>query len=221
LNRFLPVLDQLSGYDRKWLPGDIAAAVTVWAIVVPESMAYASVAGMPPETGLYAATVPLLVYALFGSSRRVTVGPSAAVAALSFATVAPFVAAGSDEFVGLTVVVALIVGVILVLAGIARLGVIADFLSEPVLKGFIVGVALTIVVGQAPKLFGIETEADGFFQEIWALILNLSDLNPETLLVGAGSLIALFVLESPHRGYRIDSRGQPLRPRRRRRRGGR
>lgn len=195
MKRFLPIFDQLGGYDRKWLPGDIAAAVTVWAIVVPESMAYASVAGMPPETGLYAATVPVILYAIFGSSRRVTMGPSAAVAALSFASVAPFVAAGSDEFVGLTVVLALIVGVILVLAGLARLGVIADFLSEPVLKGFIVGVALTIVVGQAPKLFGIDIESDGFFREIWELISKLGETNPETLMVGAGSLVALFVLE--------------------------
>lgn len=195
LARFFPISSELASYDRSWLPLDLAAAVTVWAIVVPESMAYASVAGMPPETGLYAATIPLLAYAIFGSSRRITVGPSAAVAALSFATVAPFVAAGTDEFVGLTVVLAIVVGVVLVLAGLARLGVIADFLSEPVLKGFIVGVALTVMLGQLGKLFRLETEGEGFFIETFDLIRQLPELHLPTLLLGAGCLVVLFVLE--------------------------
>jgi len=171
------------------------AAITVWAIVVPEAIAYASIAGMPPATGLYAATIPLLAYAVFGSSRRITVGPSAAVAALSFATIAPFAAAGTEEFVTLTVLLALIVGVILVLAGIARMGVIAEFLSEPVLKGFIVGVALTIALGQAGKLFGFETEAEGFFAEILDLLRQLPETHMMTLVVGVVSLIALVVFE--------------------------
>lgn len=195
IGRLLPIGSDLRSYDRGWLPGDLAAAITVWAIVVPESMAYASVAGMPPETGLYAATIPLLVYALFGSSRRITVGPSAAVAALSFATVAPFVAAGTDEFVGLTILLALVTGVFLILAGLARLGVIADFLSEPVLKGFVVGVALTITLGQLGKLFRIETEGEGFFIEAWDLLTQLPDLHLPTLVVGAACLISLFILE--------------------------
>lgn len=195
LERILPISPDLESYERAWLPGDLAAAITVWAIVVPESMAYASVAGMPPETGLYAATIPLLLYALFGSSRRITVGPSAAVAALSFATVAPFVAAGTEEFVGLTILLALVTGLFLILAGLARLGVIADFLSEPVLKGFVVGVALTIALGQLGKLFRIETEGEGFFVEAWDLITQIPDLHVPTLLVGAACLISLFVLE--------------------------
>jgi high affinity sulfate transporter 1 len=195
LSRLVPLSSDIENYDRTWLTGDLAAAITVWAIVVPESMAYASVAGMPPETGLYAATIPLLAYALFGSSRRITVGPSAAVAALSFATVAPFVAAGTDEFVGLTILLALATGTLLILAGMARLGVIADFLSEPVLKGFVVGVALTITLGQLGKLFRIETEGEGFFLEAWDLVSQLSDLHLPTLVVGAACLISLFTLE--------------------------
>ncbi len=195
LEHLLPVTSALADYNRSWLSGDLAAAITVWAIVVPESMAYASVAGMPPETGLYAATVPLIAYALLGSSRRITVGPSAAVAALSFATVAPFVAAGTEEFVGLTILLALVTGILLILAGIARLGVIADFLSEPVLKGFVVGVALTITLGQLGKLFRIESEGEGFFIEAWDLVSQLPDLHLPTLLVGAACLVALFLLE--------------------------
>lgn len=195
LRRVLPISADLEDYNRTWLSGDLAAAITVWAIVVPESMAYASVAGMPAETGLYAATIPLLAYALLGSSRRITVGPSAAVAALSFATVAPFVAAGTDEFVGLTILLALVTGILLILAGIARLGVIADFLSEPVLKGFVVGVALTITLGQLGKLFRIETQGEGFFIEAWDLVTQLTDLHATTLLIGAACLLSLFLLE--------------------------
>jgi high affinity sulfate transporter 1 len=188
-------MDDIRGYEGSWFSGDLLAAVTVWAIVVPEAIAYASIAGMPPETGLYAATVPLLMYAVFGSARRVTVGPSAAVAALSFATIAPFAAAGTEDFVTLTALLALMVGVILVVAGLVHMGVIADFLSEPVLKGFIVGVALTVAMGQAGKLFGFETEGENFFAEALDLIRQLPDLHVATLVVGAATLVALFVLE--------------------------
>jgi sulfate permease, SulP family len=195
LDRLLPISSDLFPYERSWMPGDLAAAITVWAILVPESMAYASVAGMPPETGLYAATIPLLAYALFGSSRRITVGPSAAIAALSFATVAPFAETGTEEFIGLTVLLALFTGVLLIIAGMARLGVIADFLSEPVLKGFLVGVALTITLGQLGKLFRLETEGEGFFVEAWDLLTQLPELHLPTLVVGAACLISLFALE--------------------------
>jgi high affinity sulfate transporter 1 len=188
-------MSDLGGYEGSWFRGDLMAAVTVWAIVVPEAIAYASIAGMPPETGLYAATIPLLLYAIFGSARRITVGPSAAVAALSFATIAPFASAGTEDFVTLTVLLALIVGVILTVAGLAHMGVIADFLSEPVLKGFIVGVALTIALGQAGKLFGFETEGEGFFVELVDLIRQLPDLHVPTMIVGAVSLVALVALE--------------------------
>ncbi len=195
LGEYVPLMSDLAGYESSWFRSDLLAAVTVWAIVVPESIAYASIAGMPPETGLYAATLALLLYAVFASARRVSVGPSAAVAALSFSTIAPFAAAGSDDFVTLTVVLALIVGVILVVAGLAHMGVVADFLSDPVLKGFIVGVALTIALGQAGKLFGFETEGEGFFVELADLIRQLPDSHLPTMLVGAASLIALFLLE--------------------------
>lgn len=195
LGRFVPLTEELRDYEGSWFSGDLMAAITVWAIVVPESIAYASIAGMPPQTGLYAATVPLLLYAVFGSSRRITVGPSAAVAALSFATIVPFAAAGTEDFVTLTVLLGLIVGVILVLAGIAHMGVIADFLSEPVLKGFIVGVALTIALGQAGKLFGFDTEGEGFFAEALDLVRQLPETHLTTLVVGVVSLIALAVFE--------------------------
>lgn len=195
VSRYLPILGELKAYKPSWLTGDLAAAVTVWAIVVPESMAYASVAGLPAQAGLYAATVPLLIYAFLGSSRRVTVGPSAAVAALSFATIAPFATSRSDEFIAYSLLLAMVVGVVLVIAGLFKLGVIADFLSEPVLKGFIVGVALTVALGQLGKLFGYETEGDGFFAELVDFISKLPETNRLTLLLGLASIAALYLLE--------------------------
>ena len=191
----VPLVSTVRGYRREWLTGDIMAAVTVWAIVVPESMAYASIAGMPPEAGLYAATVPLLLYAVLGTSNRINVGPAASVAALSFATIAAFAPPGSEEFVSLSLLLAVLVGVVLILGGIARLGVIADFLSEPVLKGFIVGVAMTIALGQLGKIFGVHVEAEGFFEEAWELIRHLPDLHLETLIVGVVCLAALYLLD--------------------------
>ena len=191
----LPIVRVIRTYDRTWLGADLIAAVTVWAIVVPEAMAYASIAGMPPETGLYAAMIPLLLYAMFASSRRATVGPSAAVAALSFATVVAFAPPGSDEFVTISILLTLIVGVILILGGIAKAGVIADFLSEPVLKGFIVGVAMTIALGQLGKVFGVEVEGEGFFAEAIDLIRHLPDTHVRTLLVGLACLAALYGIE--------------------------
>ena len=191
----VPLVSTVRGYRREWLSGDIMAAVTVWAIVVPESMAYASIAGMPPEAGLYAATVPLLLYAVLGTSNRINVGPAASVAALSFATIAAFAPPGSEEFVSLSLLLAVVVGVVLILGGIARLGVIADFLSEPVLKGFIVGVAMTIALGQLGKIFGVHVEAEGFFEEAWELIRHLPDLHLETLIVGVVCLAALYLLD--------------------------
>ena len=191
----VPIVGVIKRYDRSWFAPDLIAAVTVWAIVVPEAMAYASIAGMPPETGLYASMVPLLLYAVLASSNRATVGPSAAVAALSFATVAAFASPGTEEFVTITLLLTLIVGVILVLGGLAKLGVVADFLSDPVLKGFIVGVAMTIALGQLSKVFGIEVEGEGFFAEALDLIRHLPDTHVQTLLVGLACLAALFGLE--------------------------
>jgi sulfate permease, SulP family len=150
----LPLFTWLGVYDRRWLMGDVVAGLTVWAVLVPEALAYASIAGVSPVVGLYAAPGALLLYAAFGSSRHLVVGPMAATAALSAAAVGDLAAAGSDEFVQLTVTLGLTVAILAIIAGLLRLGFLASFISEPVLKGFIIGLALTIIVGQLPKLFG-------------------------------------------------------------------
>jgi len=128
-------------------------------VLVPEALAYATIAGAPPVVGLYAAPGALILYAAFGSSRHLVTGPMSATAALSAAAVAQFATAGSSEFVTLTTALAITAGVIAVIAGLLRLGFIANFISEPVLKGFIIGLALTIIVGQLPKLFGVRRAA--------------------------------------------------------------
>ena len=184
----------LPNYDRSWLRPDIIAGVTVWALLVPEAMAYASMAGLPPEAGLYAALPPLVLYAIFGTSRHVSVGPSSAVAVMVAATVAPLAAGDGERFIALAAGLALLVGGILVAAGIARLGFVAEFMAKPVLTGFIMGLALIIGLGQADKLFGVEAEGDNFFLELVDLISKLPDAHFETVLVGIGSVLLLLGL---------------------------
>ena len=149
----------MRGYERRWLRGDLIAGLTLWAILVPQALAYASIAQVSPVVGLYAAPGALLLYAALGSSRVLVVGPMAASAALSAATVADLVPAGGGRFAALTAGLALIAGLAALIAGLLRLGFLADFISQPVLKGLIIGLALTIIIGQLPKLFGIDASA--------------------------------------------------------------
>jgi high affinity sulfate transporter 1 len=178
----------LRSYRRGWLRGDLIAGLTVWAVLVPEALAYASIAGVSPVVGLYAAPGALLLYAAFGSSRHLVVGPMSATAALSAATVGDLVAGGSDAFAAMTVALAICVGIVALAAGLARLGFLAAFISEPVLKGFIVGLALTILIGQVPKLLGIEKEPGDFFEQAWGVLSHLGDVHLLTLVVGLLSL---------------------------------
>jgi high affinity sulfate transporter 1 len=182
----------LRGYKRNWLTKDVIAGLTVWAVLVPESLAYATIAGVSPVIGLYAAPAALVLYAAFGSSRHLVTGPMAATAALSAATVAD-VATSDDEFLTYTVVLALVTGAFALVAGLLRLGFVANFISEPVLKGFIIGLALTIIVGQLPKLFGIEGGEGNFFEKLWAWITNLDQTHMPTLIVGLISLAVVIL----------------------------
>jgi MFS superfamily sulfate permease-like transporter len=152
------------GYKRSWLRGDVLAGLTVWAVLVPEALAYASIAGVSPVVGLYAAPGALILYAAFGSSRQLVTGPMAATAALSAAAVGDLAAGGSDAFVQLTITLSLTVGLLAIVAGLLRLGFLANFISAPVMKGFIIGLALTIIVGQLPKLFGVSKDEGNFFK---------------------------------------------------------
>jgi high affinity sulfate transporter 1 len=197
LKSFFPILSWLPKYKTSWLSPDTIAALTVWALLVPEAMAYAGIAGMPPEYGLYAAPLALLGYAIFGTSKHMNVGPSSTVAALSFSTLAGLgLASGSEEWIAMTAALAIMTGLFLVIGGLLRLGVLADFLSRPVLDGFIVGVAITIVVGQLDKVLGYEVESElEFIPDILLIISELSMTHWPTLVVGLVSLALLFIIE--------------------------
>ena len=184
----------LRGYRAKWLRGDVIAGLTVWAVLVPESLAYASIAGVSPVVGLYAAPPALVLYALFGSSRHLIVGPMSATAALSAAAVASLATQGQPEYVTFTAALAIVAGIVALVAGLLRLGFLASFISEPVMKGFIVGLALTIIVGQLPKLFGVEKGEGDFFEKLWDLLGKLGDTDAATLAVGLASLALVLVL---------------------------
>jgi sulfate permease, SulP family len=191
----VPLFVSLRGYRSGWLRGDVLAGLTVWAVLVPESLAYATIAGVSPVVGLYAAPAALILYAAFGSSKHLIAGPMAATAALSAAAVAQFADRGSNDFLALTVALALTTGIAAFAAGLFRLGFLASFISEPVLKGFIVGLALTIIVGQLPKIFGIESADGNFFEKLWSFATGLGGTNGWTLLVGLASLAIVVVLK--------------------------
>ena len=181
----------LRNYQRDWVHGDVVAGLTVWAVLVPSALAYATIAGVSPVVGLYAAPAALILYAALGSSRQLITGPSAAAAALSAAVVGNAVAGNGDQFVATTAALAICVGLAALIAGLLRLGFLANFISEPVLKGFIVGLSLTILAGQVPRLFGIEPGTGDFFERVWDFLINIDETDGLTLLVGVGSLAVL------------------------------
>jgi high affinity sulfate transporter 1 len=184
----LPLFTSLRGYHAGWLRGDLVAGLTVWAVLVPEALAYASIAGVSPVVGLYAAPGALLLYAAFGSSRHLVTGPMSATAALSAAAVADVATPNSAGFLAHTTALAITTGFLVLVAGLLRLGFLASFISEPVLKGFIIGLALTIVVGQLPELFGVEKGSGNFFEKLWDLLTRLGQTSGTTLAVGLASL---------------------------------
>jgi SulP family sulfate permease len=184
----LPLFTSLRGYDPGWLRGDVVAGLTVWAVLVPEALAYASIAGVSPVVGLYAAPGALLLYAAFGSSRHLVVGPMSATAALSAAAVADVATPNSAGFVAHTTALAVTTGILALAAGLLRLGFLASLISEPVLKGFIIGLALTIVAGQLPDLFGVEGSGGDFFERVRGLLADLGQTSLTTLAVGLASL---------------------------------
>lgn len=185
----------LRGYRSGWIRSDVIAGLTVWAVLIPESLAYATIAGVSPVVGLYAAPGALILYAAFGSSRHLVTGPMSATAALSAAIVADIATGDANNYAALTVALAICTGVAAIIFGLLRLGFLASFISEPVLKGFIVGLALTIMIGQVPKLFGIEGESGNFFEKLWGVVSNLGDTQWRTLAVGMSSLALVMGLK--------------------------
>ncbi|HET6968164.1 MAG TPA: SulP family inorganic anion transporter [Ornithinibacter sp.] len=189
-----PGLAVLRGYQRGWLRVDLVAGATVGAMLIPQSMAYAELAGMPPEYGFYAVLAPLVVYAVVGTSRHLGVGPEPGTAILAATGVGAIAGGDPGRYVALMAGLALVVGVIAVLGAVARLGFIASVLSKPVLVGYITGVGLTLLSSQIAAFTGVPIEADRFFPRVAELVRELDAVDPATLAVGATSLALVLVL---------------------------
>jgi high affinity sulfate transporter 1 len=196
---WVPGLQAISSYRREWLAKDIVAGVVLTTLLVPQGMAYAELAGLPPITGLYTSILCLLGYAVFGPSRILVLGPDSSLGPMIAATILPLIAANGDEkrAIALASMLALIVGAIMILASVAKLGFIADLISKPTMIGYMNGLALTILVGQLPKLFGFKVEADGFIGEVTGFVKGLA--NGEAVAaaaaVGIAGIVVILVLQ--------------------------
>lgn len=178
-----PIIKNIKDYKKSWLKKDIVAGVTITAIVVPQSMAYAELAGAPLVAGLYAALVGMLVYAVFTTSRYVNVGPDAALAALAGATLIPLAGGDPMRYAALLAVLALLIGGVCIVAVYAKLSLLADFISRPIMLGYMAGLALAVIASQMPKLFGITlTSAGSFFTTIAHILTHLHQVSVPTLV---------------------------------------
>lgn len=200
LTRYVPILSWLPHYERSWLPLDILAGLTLWGLMVPEAMAYAGIAGLPPQAGLYTLVVALLVYAVLGSSRHLAVAATSATAALLASSVTAVIAsAGANAssaatYRGYASAFILMTGIVFLVAGVARLGFITQFLSKPVMDGFVTGLAIFVAVGQLNKLFGVAKPDGNTVQKFLGILKELPDANWVTFAVAVVSLALLFVL---------------------------
>jgi len=188
--------DWLNQYQSTWLAGDVIAGAIVTVMLIPQSLAYAMLAGLPPQAGLYASLLPIFAYALFGSSMTLAVGPVAVASLMTATALAPLAIVGSVDYAALAVILALLSGVMLFVFGIMRLGFLAYFLSHPVISGFISGSAVVIAIGQLKYIFGINTPRGGIITTLHGLIVGLPTLNVSTTLLGCGALLFLFFARS-------------------------
>jgi high affinity sulfate transporter 1 len=190
------MLERLGGYRGEWLRLDLVAGLTTAAVVVPKAMAYATVAGLPVEIGLYTAFVPMVIYAILGTSRPLSVSTTTTLAILTGTQLALVVPNGDPAaLLTASATLAVLVGIMLILASVLRLGVVASFISEPVLTGFKAGIGLVIVLDQVPKLLGIHFDKGGFLQNLLALVQHLPETSLVTLAVGVAMLVILVGME--------------------------
>ncbi len=191
----MPILAWLPGYQRSWLRTDILAGVTVWALVVPQAIAYAQIAGLPPQAGVFAAFAAPLGYALFGTSRQLIVSPTSATAAISAALVGPLVVADDiGEYAALSAALAILCGLLFLLLGRFNMGFLSQFIAPSIQTGFLIGLGLTIMVGQVCKVLGIASIDGPFYKQAWHVLNTLDETNGWSLLIGGGALVLLVVL---------------------------
>jgi len=192
LQRYLPILQWLKVYNRETLTSDLVAAVIVTIMLIPQSLAYALLAGLPPEVGLYASILPLVAYAIFGTSRTLAVGPVAVVSLMTAAAVGNLALVGTAEYLTAAIALAFLSGVILILMGLFRLGILANFLSHPVISGFITASGLIIAASQLKHILGVDAGGHNLLDILMALAGQLAHINLPTLVIGVSATAFLF-----------------------------
>lgn len=195
LARFIPILHWLPRYNKAWLAGDIIAGLSVWALMIPQALGYATISGVPVQYGLYAAAIALIVYAIFGTSRQVVTGPSSTISAVTGAAVLAVASSGSSEAVALVAAITFLAGIFYVILSILKMGWISNFLAESVLVGFIFGIGIDVTVGQLHKITGTTTSGANTWQELASWIASLPQTSIPTLVVGVGILVLLVLLK--------------------------
>jgi high affinity sulfate transporter 1 len=193
-HRWLPILGWLPSYRRAWLLPDILAGVAVWAVMVPEGMAYSGIVGVPAIMGLYTIIPPLIAYAVLGTSRVLVVGPDTATGLISALTVGAIATQGTEEFNTLTSTLAILIGAFFLLFGALRMGWVSAFIPSPVMRGFIEGLVLVTIIGQVPHLLGINGTSGNFFNKLWFVLQQLPDVSLAPALTGLLSLAAMLLL---------------------------
>jgi high affinity sulfate transporter 1 len=193
-HRFFPALDWIEGYRRDWLVADVLAGLALWAVMVPEGMAYAGIVGVPPIMGLYTIVPALLAYALLGTSRQLVVGPDTATGLISAVTVGAIASQGTAEFNSLTSTLAILIGFFFLSFGIMRMGWVASFIPTPVMRGFIEGLVYVTIIGQVPHLLGISGASGNFFTKLWHVLQHLRDVSVAPVVTGILSLAAMLLL---------------------------
>jgi high affinity sulfate transporter 1 len=192
--RFLPILDWIPAYRYQWLLPDFFAGVALWAVMVPEGMAYAGIVGVPPIMGLYTIVPALFAYALLGTSRQLVVGPDTATGLISALTVGAVATQGTADFNSLTSTLAVLIGIFFLFFGAMRMGWVASFIPTPVMRGFIEGLVYVTIIGQVPHLLGIGGASGNFFAKAWNVLQHLPDVSVGPALTGILCLIAMLLL---------------------------
>ncbi|MFF2486894.1 SulP family inorganic anion transporter [Microbacterium sp. NPDC058062] len=196
--RWIPAVATVRGYQRAWLWPDVRAGIVVTALLIPAGMGYAEVAGLPPVTGLYATIVPLLAYAVFGPSRVLVLGPDSSLAPIIAAAILPLALGDQSRAVALAGLLAIMVGALLVIGGLVRLGFVTDLLSKPIRVGYLNAIAVIVIVSQLPKLLGFSVDAPSLWQGAVAIVEGILGGRIDLLAAafGVGSLVVIFVLKA-------------------------
>src|ERR1700719_1648894 len=192
--RFVPMVGWIRSYERRWLRGDLIAGVTVAALIVPKNLGYAGIAGIPLQNGLYAAAAGAILYAVFGTSRQISTGPSSGLAAVAASAVVVAGITGVHNVASFVAMITLVSGVLFLLLAVLKMGWIAQFLSRAVVTGFLFGAAIDVVIGELPKLTGTKVTGSNPIQELWSWLGALGDTQLVTVAVGVAALVVVFGL---------------------------